>query len=54
MAVGFLIPWIPVLAVLALVIVLVVRRKRFRRASGVDASSESASDPSAEGGLVTR
>ena len=34
MAVGFLIPWIPVLAVVALVVVLVWRRKRFRRASG--------------------
>ena len=31
--VGFLIPWIPVLAVLALVIVVVLRRKPFRRAS---------------------
>ena len=41
MTVGFLIPWIPVLAVLALVVVLVVRRKPFRRASSVDASSES-------------
>ena len=31
MAVGFLIPWIPVLAVLALAIILVMRRKAFRR-----------------------
>jgi Ca-activated chloride channel homolog len=39
MAVGFLIPWIPVLAVLAVVIVLVVRRKPFRRSASADASS---------------
>ncbi|MGO9155529.1 DUF4349 domain-containing protein, partial [Mycobacterium sp.] len=32
--VGFVIPWIPVLAVLALVIVLVLRRKPFRRHNG--------------------
>ncbi|OBI69299.1 DUF4349 domain-containing protein [Mycobacterium sp. E796] len=34
MAVGFLIPWIPVLAVVALVLVLVRRRKPFRRQRG--------------------
>ncbi|OBF43144.1 hypothetical protein A5787_15015 [Mycobacterium sp. 852002-50816_SCH5313054-b] len=33
LTVGFLIPWIPVLAVLALVIFVVVRRKPFRRSS---------------------
>jgi Mg-chelatase subunit ChlD len=38
-AVGFLIPWLPVLAVLALVVVLVVRRKPFRRPASADASS---------------
>ncbi|MGO9383478.1 MAG: DUF4349 domain-containing protein [Mycobacterium sp.] len=42
--VGFLIPWIPVLAVLALVIVLVLRRKPFRRASSAGASSAPDSD----------
>jgi len=36
MAVGFLIPWLPVLAVLALVIVLVLRRRPFRRVAGAD------------------
>jgi hypothetical protein len=39
MAVGFLIPWIPVLAVLAVGIVFVLRRKPFRRASSADATS---------------
>jgi hypothetical protein len=48
MTVGFLIPWIPVLAVLVLVVVLVLRRGRFRRTSSGDASSESTSDPSGE------
>ena len=38
-AVGFLIPWIPVLVVLAVAIVLVLRRKLLRRASRADASS---------------
>jgi Ca-activated chloride channel homolog len=38
-AVGFLIPWIPVLVVLAVAIVLVLRRTLFRRASRADASS---------------
>jgi len=40
-AVGFLIPWIPVLAALALVVVLVLRRKPFRRASSTGASQAS-------------
>ncbi|ORW93863.1 hypothetical protein AWB92_11990 [Mycobacterium sp. IEC1808] len=38
MAVGFLIPWIPVLAVGALVVVLVVRRRRFRGKPSGEAS----------------
>ncbi|OBK46768.1 DUF4349 domain-containing protein [Mycobacterium sp. 1081908.1] len=38
MAVGFLIPWIPVLAVLALVLVLVLRRKPFRSKPSGEAS----------------
>jgi Ca-activated chloride channel family protein len=42
MGVGFLIPWIPVLAVL-LVVVLVVRRRCFRRASSGEASQPSGS-----------
>jgi hypothetical protein len=41
--VGFLIPWIPVVAVLALVIVFVVRRKSSQRASPADRSSETGS-----------
>lgn len=40
MAVGFLIPWIPVLAVLALAMVLVVRRRPFRRGSRAGGSPE--------------
>jgi hypothetical protein len=47
MAVGFLIPWLPVLAVL-LVVVLVLRRRSFRRSSSGDASSESTANPSGE------
>jgi hypothetical protein len=43
MTVAFLIPWIPVLAVLAVVIVLVLRRRPFRRASSIDEASETAS-----------
>ena len=39
-AVGFLIPWIPVLAVLAVVSVLVLRRKPFRRPVSADVSSD--------------
>jgi hypothetical protein len=39
-AVGFLLPWIPVLAVLTLVVVLVVRRKPFRRASSAEPAVE--------------
>jgi len=39
-AVGFLIPWIPVLAVLAVVIVLVLRRKPFRRPVSAEVSSD--------------
>jgi len=42
--VGFVIPWIPVPAVLALAIVLVLRRKPFRRASSAAASSAPDSD----------
>lgn len=38
MAVGFLIPWIPVLGVVALVLVLVMRRRRFRGKPSVGAS----------------
>jgi hypothetical protein len=38
MAVGFLIPWIPVLAVAALVLVLVMRRKPFRGTPSGEAS----------------
>jgi hypothetical protein len=38
MAVGFLIPWIPVLAVTVLVLVLVVRRRPFRGKPSVDAN----------------
>ncbi|MGB9304472.1 MAG: DUF4349 domain-containing protein [Mycobacterium sp.] len=40
MAVGFLIPWIPVLAVLVLV-ALLVRRRRFRPASSGEAGQPS-------------
>jgi hypothetical protein len=40
MAVAFLIPWTPVLAVLAVIIVLVLRRRPFRRASRADQSAE--------------
>ncbi|OBI91839.1 DUF4349 domain-containing protein [Mycobacterium sp. 1245805.9] len=40
MAVGFLIPWIPVLVVAAVVLVLVVRRKSFRRSSGVASQAD--------------
>jgi hypothetical protein len=47
MAVGFLIPWLPVLAVLV-VVVLVVRRRRFRRASSGEVDSESTANPSGE------
>jgi Ca-activated chloride channel family protein len=42
-AVGFLIPWVPVLAVAVLVVVLALRRRPFRRASSTDASSETGS-----------
>jgi hypothetical protein len=38
MAVGFLIPWIPALAVLAVVVALVLRRKPFRNKSAGEAS----------------
>ncbi len=42
MAAGFLIPWIPVLAVLALGVVLVLRRRPFRRvSSGASPATES-------------
>jgi Ca-activated chloride channel family protein len=40
LTVGFLIPWIPVVAVLAFVLILVVRRRSSRRASRAAASSE--------------
>jgi uncharacterized membrane protein len=40
MAVGFLIPWLPVLAAL-LVVVLLLRRRRFQRASRGEASQPS-------------
>ena len=42
--VGFLIPWIPVLAVLALVGVLITRRKPFRRAASTKIVSKSSPD----------
>src|ERR1700756_1030486 len=41
--VGFLLPWMPVVAVLALVIVFAVRRKSSQRASPADRSSETGS-----------
>jgi Ca-activated chloride channel family protein len=40
MAAGFLIPWTPVLAVLTLVVILVVRRKPFRRASSAEPAAD--------------
>jgi Ca-activated chloride channel homolog len=40
LAVGFLLPWLPVLAVLALVVVVVVRRRSSRQGSQAAASSE--------------
>ena len=43
LAIGFLIPWIPVLAVLALVGVLIRRRRPFRRAAATSQSSPDAS-----------
>ena len=40
LTIGFLLPWLPVLAVLALLVVVVVRRRSARRGPRTDASSE--------------